>query len=483
MEVRFPHAAIITIPQAVFDPSAKHRRQGVNASSAETSLHSRSDSIAADQPLEATHGSRSSGSAITGRPAEVRAPVPGTAHIRLEDLRRSESPSPASHAGQPLAGTQTAASSEQEVPAAPDNSQAAIPKRIPDLARIIRYTKNDKLPAGVKNTPYDQHVDAVEQKVLPYVGPWHTPEAAKAAAALLADHMGQVYDTAMAAFATHPEWKTFTIQLVIGMYFSQLEWTREDTSNPQAEYEAVVRERMQGSESSEVFPGLKLKHRPPITPNPTVPPVTLPGTPTVDRVAPLLPVTPIPLPLLSPFTPSLKKLTISQKNDAVLRKELNRLLKTARTRSNPKVYYWNEPALEFAEDAIFGQKWTLSPKFIEAISSPLWDRDVDFQPSWLNCPTGTRKPLEQGPVRARICLHAAPSSHFRLNSMYKRSPQLSKVRSKGTCRKSDTPSAKNLGFPTVTTKLMRTIRRTSLGTSARSQHGPARTQTRRSWQE
>ncbi|KAI0693696.1 hypothetical protein C8T65DRAFT_63262 [Cerioporus squamosus] len=279
MEVMFPHAAIITVPQAVFDPRAPrsdgdgNRRGGGPSVKVDTSPPPPSNSAAASrQHASYSEGLESSGAALAGRNTEAGAAVPKAAHIRLREApRRSESPSPASRAEEPATGgTQIPPSGERELSAAPlADSKGEIPKKIPDLARYIRYNKNTNIPVGVGKMPSDKHVDAVEQKCLEYTDQWNTLGAVKAAHEDIELHIEQLYDTAMAALATHPEWMKFTVLLVIGIYFTQLEWTREDTSNPQAELEAAARERAQRSGSSEIFSGYR--PRPPVTPNNTVP--------------------------------------------------------------------------------------------------------------------------------------------------------------------------------------------------------------------
>ncbi|RPD54244.1 hypothetical protein L227DRAFT_640447 [Lentinus tigrinus ALCF2SS1-6] len=349
VEFDFPNASIITIPQAVFDPLAAERRLE-----------------------DATEPTELAPAAVTTTKQS------GTGAL----LREAGSLSPALRDGQSLDVGQLAQDSADAT-----DDEGSIPTRIPDLARIIRYNKNVMVPKD-KRFPPDRHVDAVEQKPLFFKHPWDTAEAAAIAEKFILKHVVQLYETAMAAFATHPDWTKFTVNLAIGIYFTQLEWDRPDSSNHQRELDKIRAEREREAKDGDAHNLFPVRPRPPITPTPNsnAPPAAMPGTPVPNRRA-------AAHISICPLTPSLNNLA-SKKNHEDLHKELDSLLNTARERSIPKVYYWNERVFDFGELDGYGLQCYVSPKFAEATSRPLWGLPgVKFQPSFLNCPTGERQPI------------------------------------------------------------------------------------------
>ncbi len=395
MEFDYPHASIITIPQAVFDPLATERDQSDNPPGDEPAAspesHPPSNPEAGpSQPDRSRRPPGGSRAVLTGQSTERLAAVSATEQLRAGTIfRDSASPSPAPKAARsaaaaavrpaaavkPVAAVRSAAvgrpvpaggsaaaggpvpaggsaAAGGSVPAggsaaaggpvaaavtSPKDLQGDIPKKIPDIARIIRYTKNVVIPNALKPFPPDKHVDAVEQKCLNYRGQWNTYTARCNAEELIGLHVEQLYDTAMAALATHPKWTKFTVNLIIGIYFTQLEWTRPDAADHKAELEAVLQQRERG-----LFP---FRPRPHVSTIPSTPPPTMSDSPVAS---------PVPLSALrvSPFTPSLANL-VSQKNHNDLHAALDELLRTSRKRSMPKMYYWNECALEFVMDDVY----------------------------------------------------------------------------------------------------------------------------------
>ncbi len=94
------------------------------------------------------------------------------------------------------------------------------PSRTPDYVRTI--------VCGGKELSQFKHIliDFWEIKTLNTESFWDTIEAEEEASKEIPEHMEQLYTTAMAAFAHHPDWTRVYALLIIGVYFSQFVWDR-----------------------------------------------------------------------------------------------------------------------------------------------------------------------------------------------------------------------------------------------------------------
>ncbi len=105
-------------------------------------------------------------------------------------------------------------------PDLPITQKRPYPKRTPDYVRTI--------VCGGKELSDFEHilVDFWEIKTLNTKCFWATTEASDQAMRAISTHMEQIYTTAMAAFAHHPDWTRVYALLIIGVYFSQFVWDR-----------------------------------------------------------------------------------------------------------------------------------------------------------------------------------------------------------------------------------------------------------------
>ena len=91
-----------------------------------------------------------------------------------------------------------------------------VPSQVPDFARTLESKVEEIL------------VDVTEIKRLDIPEHWSTEEARRKAGDAIQSHLFQVYKTAMTAFIHNPTWERVYATLVVGVYFTQFYWERED---------------------------------------------------------------------------------------------------------------------------------------------------------------------------------------------------------------------------------------------------------------
>ncbi|RPD54214.1 hypothetical protein L226DRAFT_563534 [Lentinus tigrinus ALCF2SS1-7] len=131
---------------------------------------------------------------------------------------------------QPLFGTPGPVATRENSKLTKKNDKSLPPHQRPDSARFLLYSDrgNDaKLPKGI--TSARVLICFHENKTLNIPDAWWTAEARQAADAKIAANLPQVYDTVMAAFAHHPDWKRVHAVLLIGPFFTHLAWNSRPT--------------------------------------------------------------------------------------------------------------------------------------------------------------------------------------------------------------------------------------------------------------
>ncbi len=358
-EYQYPNATLVSTPQALFYPPR------VDELGERTSTGAASD---ARDPSAQT--------------APDEAGALGTESAAPSELPDPANCDPATSSSDPATSNSDPATSNSD-PASNAEATQQDEKKIPDFARIIVFNRAPFAPEDIASRD-DIFVDFWEIKRLAIREQWHSPEARDKAKKQVEHCMTQVYNTAMEAFKCNPSWNRVTALLIIGCYFSQFEWIRQ-----QAESSTPIEQDESG--------------RPPVTPGPNRPPVTpVPNRPPVTPVPNRPPVTPMPIPPPPPpmtpldVDPSLAS-DISLKNMKDLTASQEERLAELERRSPPTVYYFNELAFVMERDEAYGMRCSLSPVFIEALARPLHvadlaQNDVTIQPSWLDIAFENRKP-------------------------------------------------------------------------------------------
>lgn len=262
---------------------------------------------------------------------------------------------------------------QPEVGAVPKAGEAASPTRVPDFARILIF--GDKLRVeGYRR----QLLDFWELKRLKTDEDvlWASDAAKESAEDDLARHVEQAYEAAMAAFDHNPHWTKVAALLIVGIYFTQLVWSRPQTadivSHPSADPNNAAPPSSAESNIGLTYPDSTVLPPSAESNNST----TLPPSTDPDSIAPL----PDPKVVSAGHTDPNKYFEqLADVQEARKQELLDRCM--------PDIYFFNERVLETTETSKFTGR--LSTSFLDALFLPIRDNfrtDLKFvhQPSWFD---------------------------------------------------------------------------------------------------
>ncbi|KAI0688865.1 hypothetical protein C8Q76DRAFT_259291 [Earliella scabrosa] len=238
--------------------------------------------------------------------------------------------------------------------------------RTPDFARIlVTVSGGDSVDEDVVR----RLVDFWEIKRLNIEDPWWTQAGRMAAGVELKRHLGQVYDSAMAAFESNPEWTEVSALLVVGIWFTQFRWerppslisSRDSSTHNGEDLEGMISALAIASslDDDSLHAGATSSRAPGASTSTLLPPEE-PPAPT------------------SPATPLLN----ADRFFTQIARQLESTLPEIKDHSIPTIVYYNQCVVDHSYDDRLGMRYSLSDDFLDAIANSLDGYDADLQPSW-----------------------------------------------------------------------------------------------------